>query len=241
MVFIEYDYVIKQIATAGPDKAFCDSVLPWTLKSGSLGFHSEAFDCFSNFSVKVRATVENEVARSAFVRKCLAQLLNHLCTRRMPGHVAIKNLTSPVDDNEETIKHAKGYRWHSEKIHRSNHIAVIGKKCGPSLRRLGAPGRLAHPVLYSSLRDGKVEHLQLAINPWRPPRRVLSDHSKDQLTQFLARWLPAEGPALPGDPFPIHFESRTMPTNNSFGLHDEKRPLPSRPESAYSNPEKFVR
>ncbi len=32
-----------------------------------------------------------------------------------------------------------------------------------------------------------------------------------------------------------------MPTDNRFGLNDEKRPLPSRPESAQGDPEELVR
>jgi hypothetical protein len=32
-----------------------------------------------------------------------------------------------------------------------------------------------------------------------------------------------------------------VPTDNRFGLNDEKRPLPSRPESAQGDPEELVR
>jgi len=79
------------------------------------------------------------------------------------------------------------------------------------------------------------------MNPWRSPGGILGYHTEDQFTQFLARWLPPGTISLPGDPFPVHAESDTVPTNNRFRLDDEKHPLPSRPESAQSDPEELVR
>jgi hypothetical protein len=146
-----------------------------------------------------------------------------------------------VGDNEEAIEHTKGQRWHSEKVHRGNDLAVITEKGRPSPCRLRVPGRFVHPVQYGSLRDAEAEHLQLAVNPWRSPGGVLGNHTEDQLTQFLARRLPTETASFPGDPFPVQLESGAMPTDNRFGLNDKKSPLPSRPESAQGDPEQLVR
>jgi len=79
------------------------------------------------------------------------------------------------------------------------------------------------------------------VNPWRSPGGVLGNHTEDQLTQFLARRLPTQTASFAGDAFPVQLESGAMPTDNRFGLNDEKSPLPSRPESAQGDPEQLVR
>jgi len=58
----------------------------------------------------------------------------------------ITGLAPAMRNDEEAIEHTKGHRWHSEEIHRSDYLAVIGKERRPSLSRLRAPRRSAHPV-----------------------------------------------------------------------------------------------
>jgi hypothetical protein len=42
---------------------------------------------------------------------------------------------------------------------------------------------------YGSLGNIEARHLQLTVNPWRAQGWVLSNHAKDDFTQFLANAL----------------------------------------------------
>ena len=120
------------------------------------------------------------------VGKGLAQLLRNPRAARMLGHIAMENQPSVMRNGEKAIENPKRQSWDGEEVHRRNHFAMVIQERGPSLRRLRVSRRLPHPALYGPLRDVGAEHLQLSMNAWRAPGRVLGHHAKDKLTQLLA-------------------------------------------------------
>jgi len=66
---------------------------------------------------------------------------------------------------------------------------VIAQERLPALR--GGP---AGPDHIDSL-DANLDHLQLAMDPWRAPGRILFTHQPDQVTQLAIDLGPAAAPA----------------------------------------------
>jgi hypothetical protein len=51
----------------------------------------------------------------------------------MPGHIAVKNPTPVMRNNEEAVEHADGERRDGEEIHYRNRFTAIAQKRSPSL------------------------------------------------------------------------------------------------------------
>src|SRR3954465_8244881 len=115
---IENDHMVEQIPAAGAYPAFRNAVLPWTAEAGALGLNAETFHSFDHFIVELRAAIKDQVAGGRVIGKRLAQPLNDPCTRRMAGHLTLKNTPPVMRDDEETVEHSEGQRWHSKEIHR---------------------------------------------------------------------------------------------------------------------------
>src|SRR5438105_1206881 len=180
------------------------------------------------------------MAGRRIVGKDLAQLLRYPRTCWMPGHVAMKYPPPVVCNDEETIENPKRQSWDGEEVHRRNHFSMVIQERGPSLRRLRVSRRLPHPALYGSLRDVGAEHLQLSMNAWRAPGRVLGHHAKDKLTQLLAYTSSTSSVAMTREPLPIQFESGSMPADDCLRLHEYQRLPPPRPEASQHHPEPLV-
>lgn len=141
---------------------------------------------------------------------------------------------------KKTIEYAKCQCWYSEEVHRCEGFTVVGQKCRPPPSGLGNSRRLPHPIQHGSFGNPEAEHLQLAMNPRRAPGGVLSNHSEDQFPQFLSRGSSSYAHPAPRNSLPVQLESGAMPTDNSFWLNNENRPLPARPEAAQKSPEELI-
>jgi hypothetical protein len=87
MPFVEHDDMIKQISSAIPNPAFCNTVLPRTTEAGPLGLDAEALHRADNFLVEVRCAIEDQVGGYLVIWKGLAQLLRDPRTTWVPSDV----------------------------------------------------------------------------------------------------------------------------------------------------------
>jgi hypothetical protein len=120
-------------------------------------------------------------------------------------------------------------------------LVVIAQKRRPSFCRPGIPGRLPHPAEHGSLREIEAKDLQLTVNAWRAPGRVLDDHAKDQFSQFPAHVSSSCLGPMPREPRPVRLEPCPMPANDGVRFNKNQCPLPSRPEPAQHHPEQPIR
>ena len=240
MALVKDDDMIKQVATAGTNETFRHAILPWVLETYSLWHDAEALDCLNNLFVEVCTTIKDQVERRGIVRKGFAQLLDHPRARRVLGHIEVENAPPIVRDDEEAMQYAKSERRHCEKIHRSNRLPMVVQKHRPALYRLRVPGCLPHPAKHGTFGDAETKHLQFAMNAWRTPGCIFSDHAEDEVAQFPAHAFSSRMGRLPRDPRPIQLESYPMPANDSLWLDKDQCPLPSRPYAPQHHPEQFV-
>jgi len=188
MPFVEHDDIIKQIPSAIPNPAFCNTVLPRTAEARPLGLDAEALHRADNFLVEVRRAIEDQVGGDLVIRKGLAQLLRDpRTTWVVPSDVEMKNTTPLMRDHKEAVEHAKRKRRHGEEIHRRNRFTVVVLECRPSLCGLRIAGRSTHPTQNSSLREVEPKHRKLAMNARCSPRSVAGHHAEDEVSQFPAR------------------------------------------------------
>jgi hypothetical protein len=64
---IEHDYVLEQVAAATPDPSFRNSILPWTLKTGAFGAHTEVLDRGDNTFAQVGGSIRDQIAESRVI------------------------------------------------------------------------------------------------------------------------------------------------------------------------------
>jgi len=240
MACIEHNHMVEQITAARADEAFSDAILPGASDASSFGLNPEAPNRLNNAVTKVRTAVEDQVAGRGVVGKRFAQLLRYPCAGWIPRDIEMQNLTPTVGDNEKTVEHAKCHGWHREEVHRGDSLAMVRQERHPFFCRLRIPGRFPHPVQHSSFRDFEAEHLEFAMNARRTPSRILRDHAEYHLPQFFACGPSSHAGPAPRDPLPVQLEPCSMPTDNGFGLNNENRPLPARPDSAQEAPEELV-
>lgn len=168
------------------------------------------------------------------------QLLRDPRTAWMLGDVAMQNLPPVMRNDEETVQHSKRQSRHSEEVHRGDGFPMVAEKIRPSLCRLRAPRRSAHPAQDGAFRNIESEHRQLAVDAWSTPRRILGNQAEDELTQFQADLFPSRTNAMPRELGPIRFESGTMPSHHGLRLNRDQRLLPPTPELPQYYPEQSV-
>lgn len=61
MPFIEHDYMVEQIAAAGTDPPFRNTVLPRASKAGSLELDAEALHGIDNFFIELCAAIADQM------------------------------------------------------------------------------------------------------------------------------------------------------------------------------------
>src|ERR1700674_290358 len=104
---------------------------------------------------------------------CFVTLTSKMCRRIMT-----------VD--EKAMERAEGDRWNSEKVHRGNRFPVITEKGKPAPGQLRIARCTFHPTRNRSLRDIKTKHEKLAMDAWRSPGLILSNHTEDQGANLFA-------------------------------------------------------
>ena len=175
MAFIEHNHMVEQITAARADETFGHAILPRALDAGSFGLYPEAPDRLSNAVIKVRATVEDQVAGRGIIGKRFAQLLRYPCAGWMPRDVEMQNLTPAMGDNEEAVEHAKSQRWHREEVHRGDSFAMVRQECQPIFLPAQDSGALsasssAQFVQRFRSRASSVRHECAARPRWGSPR-----------------------------------------------------------------------
>jgi hypothetical protein len=170
MKLVEHDRMIKQVPSAASYESLGHAVLPGTLKGSPLRNDAEAPDRIDNFRAEIRSAVEDQILRSQVKWKCFAQLLDHPCTSRVSGRIAVKDAATIMRNDKEAIQHTEGEGGDREEIHRRDHLTMIAQKCRPSLCRLEITRRFPHPTQDGSLRYREAEHLQFTMNARRTPR-----------------------------------------------------------------------
>src|ERR1035438_6465700 len=133
--FVHYDRMVEHISAAIADPALGNTVLPWASETCSLRLDAEALYCPDDFFIEVGTAIKDRIGGCRVVRERLAQLLNHPCTARMFGHIAVKNTAPVMGHDQEAVENAKGERRHGKQIHRRNGFTMIAQKTSPSDRK----------------------------------------------------------------------------------------------------------
>ena len=179
VTLIEDDHMVEQIPAAVADPALCNAILPRTSETSTLGLDAEALYSGNDLSAEVRTAIKDQIARRRFVRKCLPQLLNNPRAGRMLGHIAMKDATPVVRNDEEAEENAKSERRHGEEVHRGDGLTMITQKRRPSFCRLRISRRFSHPPQHGSLRKIEAKYPHFTVDARRTPGRVLGNHSED--------------------------------------------------------------
>ena len=103
----------------------------------------------------------------------------------MAGYVHVQNLPSLVANNKEAVQQVEGDRRDSEKIHGSDHFAMIAEKGLPAPGKSWISGRSLHPAGDASLGYIEAQHEELAVNPGSSPGRIVCHHLEDEIPDLL--------------------------------------------------------
>jgi hypothetical protein len=161
--------------------------------------------------------------------------------REMPPAVAVpstprlgvQNTTPVMGQHQKYVKDLEADGGHREKVDGDQLLGMILEKCAPSLRRWFAA---AHQVFAdAALTDVNAELQQLAVDPWRTPRRILSAHLADQISDH-AGYDMSSPLALPHLPGPEKTKALAMPSDDRFGLDDGQRRAPIAPDTGEPDP-----
>src|SRR5260370_41808714 len=106
-------------------------------------------------------------------------------------HIEVQDLTPVVADDEKTVQNTESERWDSEKVHRSNGLAMVSEERQPSLHRVWISRGSPDPSRDTPFREIETQLEQLAINARRSPRWILSNHTEGQGANLFADTLPS--------------------------------------------------
>jgi hypothetical protein len=95
-----------------------------------------------------------------------------------------------------------------------NGFPMISKKGEPALGSLRISRCSFHPARDGSLRNIETQHEKLAMDARCSPRRILDDHSEDQLAHLLRSLSSPNRPAHFGNQLPVQSESSPMPPDH---------------------------
>src|SRR5258706_1702226 len=229
VAFVNCNDVIQEITPATPYPTLCDSILPRTLERGADRSHATESNRRGHFQSILGISIKDDEPRSGSKWKCFSQLLDDPQACRMLCDIEVQDAPTIVTDDEKAIEHVEGDRRNSEEVHRGNRFPVITEKGKPALGRLRISRCPFHPTRDRSLRDIKTEHEKLAMNAWRSPRWVLSDHPENQFPNFLRYLSSPCGPPHLGDQLPVQTESAPVPTHHGFRRDRNEGLLPPGP------------
>src|SRR5207302_9377468 len=99
----------------------------------------------------------------------------------MLSDVEMNNLSPVMANNKEAVKQVEGDRRESEKIHGSDHFAMIAEKGLPAPGKSWILGRSLHPAGDTSLGYIEAQHEELAVNPGSSPGRIVCHHLEDEI------------------------------------------------------------
>jgi hypothetical protein len=148
---VHHKHMAEQIPAAIADEALCDSVLPRTLKARSLGLDTEALDRINRIVIEARATIEDQIARRGVIRKRFPHSLDYPRTRRVSGHIEVKNAPAFMRDHEEPVKHAKCDGRQGEEVHCGDRFTMAAQEGCPRLA--GSAFLSAFPIQRRTVRS----------------------------------------------------------------------------------------
>ncbi len=126
--------------------------------------------------------VAQQVARELVKGKCLPQLLSRPLGGRVGGHIEVQNAAAVMGQHQKHVKDLETNGGHGEEVDGDHLLGVILQECAPGLRR-----RLAarhHILADAALTDIDAKLEQLTVDPWCTPRRILSAHLADQISDL---------------------------------------------------------
>src|SRR5258707_10200812 len=241
VAFVNCNDVIQEITPATPYPTLCDSILPRTLGRSADRTHAQGSNRCRDFQSILGITIKDDEPRSGSKWKRFSQLLDDPRACRMLCDIEVQDAPTIVTHDEKAIERAEGDRRNREEVHRGNRFPVITEKGKPALGWLRISRRPFHPTRDRSLRDIKTEHEKLAVDAWRSPRWVLSDHPEYQFLNLFRRLSSPDRPPDLGNQLPVQTESAPVPTHHRFGRDRNEGLLPSGPESADGDPEELVK
>src|SRR5580658_8981711 len=232
--------MVEQIATARFDEPLGDSILPGASNGNSNRAHSKVLCGLHNVTLEGVLAIKYEKLRSGIVGEGLSKLLRYPGRSRMQCNVPVKNTPPIMSNHEEAIQHAELERRHGEEIHRCNGFAMVAQERRPTPGWLRVSWSLPHPSKHCPFRNIEAQHSEFAMDPRRAPSAILRHHAKDQLPQFLARRFPSNNGMFARNPFPIQFESGSMPADDRVWLDKYQCLSPSLPHPPHSDPKQSV-
>src|ERR1700688_2763544 len=104
-------------------------------------------------------------------------------------------------DDEEAREPREGQRGDGEEIAGDDRLAVVGEEGRPATGGIAAAWNASEIPGGAAFGDGGAELQQFAVDPRRPPVRILRCQATDQGPNLLANLRPA--PALSESPAPV--------------------------------------
>src|SRR5947209_2762661 len=101
VTFVDRNHMVKRIPATVSNPSLCNTILPWTLETGSLGLDAETPYSVCHFFTEVSAAVEDQVLRCGVVWKGFAQLLAYPFAGRMSGYVEVQYSAAIMRNDEE--------------------------------------------------------------------------------------------------------------------------------------------
>jgi len=186
-----------------------------------------------------RAREAREASSARRERACerLSKLLDHPLCRRVHGHVEVQDLAPSVIDREEAVQQAEGHGRHSEEVDRGNRLAMASQKREPVLGGVAGPRQPARQVArHGAFRNVEVQLQKFAVNSGSAPGGILARHAPDDIEHVGADLAPVATRAQA----PVEPKAAAMPSNNGFGLDQDERFHPARPDPPQHDSEHAV-
>src|SRR6516165_9142586 len=110
MSFVQCDHMVQNLSPTTSYPSFRGSILPGRLDARPLRLQTRRLQKHDDLVVKLRVSIQNDVAVRSGLRKRFAQLLDDPVCGRVPRHVAVQDLPAAVLDDEETVEHLESHR-----------------------------------------------------------------------------------------------------------------------------------
>src|SRR5580693_4171649 len=125
-----------------------------------------------------------------------------------------------MGQHQKHVKDLEADSWHGEEVDGDQLLGMVLQKCAPGLRRRFAAAH--HVFADAALTDFHAELEQLTVDPWCTPRRILSAHLADQISDLTENDRSSRL-AVPHFPGPEKTKALAMPGHDRFGLDDGQR------------------
>jgi len=136
MCFVHHDDMVQNLPATTSYPSFRGSILPGRLDARPLRLQTRRLQKHDDLVVKLRVSIQNDVAVRSGLRKRFAQLLDDPVCRRVPRPVAVQDLPAAVLDDEETVEHLESHRGYGEEVEGDDDFTVVLEKCQPPLTRI---------------------------------------------------------------------------------------------------------